>query len=262
MTLPPNLLLIVPHGSYYIPPQWQERLTSPYIQQRMQRYFSDFATHYLAEGLLPREQLVMAEYSRALGDPNRAPDSDSLFREVDFSGVGVWHQPLTDEDKTTLLDTFYHPFHTELRTKLTTLESEHDHVYVVDLHDTGEVMLMPDPSMNYPRTNFTMPLVNLGTCHGQSCHPVTAQRFADALSHEFQTQTLIDTPFAGGYITQHYGAQWNQSHVPEHRFRREVIQLELHRGLYMDESAQEVNLDRLTVVCDSLRRALAALCSA
>lgn len=56
-------------------------------------------------------------------------------------------------------------------------------------------------------------------------------------------------PYAGGYITEHYGAP---------AVGRHAVQIEINRALYMDE-ARMVKLDRATALSESLTAAAAAL---
>jgi N-formylglutamate deformylase len=76
-----------------------------------------------------------------------------------------------------------------------------------------------------------IPDIVLGTGFGHACRPafleLTERTFVDA-----GFSVAVNTPFAGGYTTHHYGAP--DAHV-------ECIQIEIRRDLYMDEKTIKPN---------------------
>ena len=68
--------------------------------------------------------------------------------------------------------------------------------------------------------------VVLGDCHGTACsHHVmaTAERSLTDMGYDVHR----NTPFSGGFVTQHYGQPGQGVHA---------LQIELNRGIYMDET--------------------------
>ena len=67
----------------------------------------------------------------------------------------------------------------------------------------------------------------IGDAYGTSCAPSIAAAL-EAHLRELGFRVGRNTPYAGGYITTHYGQPPRRTHA---------IQLEVARGLYMDEKA-------------------------
>ena len=65
----------------------------------------------------------------------------------------------------------------------------------------------------------------IGDRHGTACAPELSQNAARLL-RELGYSVEINKPYAGGFITQHYGRPQKGLHA---------IQVEINRGLYMDE---------------------------
>jgi len=90
--------------------------------------------------------------------------------------------------------------------------------------------------------------VVLGDGYGTSCAPnVTA--FVESSLIELGFTVRRNDPYAGGYITRHYGQPRNKVHI---------LQIELARSLYMNERAMEKTVN-FAAVAEQLRQFLAAL---
>jgi len=82
------------------------------------------------------------------------------------------------------------------------------------------------PSINLPTENGDRADVVLGDRYGTSCDPA----FLDCIDYELRLlgyRVLRNKPYAGGYITEHYGTP---------SMGRHALQIEFSRGLYMDET--------------------------
>ena len=69
----------------------------------------------------------------------------------------------------------------------------------------------------------------LGDAHGTACSPRVA-RAVEGLLRGLGYQVRRNDPYAGGYITRHYGCPRDGVHA---------LQIEIGRDLYMDESRIE-----------------------
>jgi N-formylglutamate amidohydrolase len=65
----------------------------------------------------------------------------------------------------------------------------------------------------------------LGDCHGRACAPEIVEA-ARSLLAKRGFAVAINTPYAGGFTTGHYGRPGA---------RRHALQIEINRALYMDE---------------------------
>ncbi len=94
------------------------------------------------------------------------------------------------------------------------------------------------------------PDVVLGDAHGSACAPAITRFVEQALRAEGYVVRRND-PYSGGFVTRHYGQPRRLVHV---------LQLELARGLYMDEARIEKlpRFDRLRGEVSALIARLAA----
>jgi N-formylglutamate deformylase len=90
----------------------------------------------------------------------------------------------------------------------------------------------------------------LGDAHGTSCTPRFTRMVEETLSR-MGYRTRRNDPYAGGYVTRHYGCPREGVHA---------LQIELARSLYMDEQRIERRPGLLALQRDlgSLIAALAA----
>jgi N-formylglutamate deformylase len=110
------------------------------------------------------------------------------------------------------------------------------------------------PSAPAPR-GLPMPDVVLGDVHGTSCAPpITA--FVESRLGQLGLRLRRNDPYAGGYITRHYGRPRDGVHV---------LQIEFLRALYMDEAAFQKSAafdglrTKLTAFLASMAQAAAVL---
>ncbi len=90
----------------------------------------------------------------------------------------------------------------------------------------------------------------LGDAHGTSCSPQLVRLVERSLAALGYTVRRND-PYSGGYVTRHYGRPREHIHV---------LQLEVARGLYMDEARIE-RIERFALVQRDLTRVLTTLAS-
>jgi N-formylglutamate amidohydrolase len=66
----------------------------------------------------------------------------------------------------------------------------------------------------------------LGDCHATSCDKIVIARAERAL-RDLGYAVARNTPYSGGFVTQHYGRPGDGLHA---------LQIEINRALYMDEA--------------------------
>jgi N-formylglutamate deformylase len=112
----------------------------------------------------------------------------------------------------------WEPYHEALRGLIGDTVAAFGACLVLDCHSM--------PSAPAPRAG-KLPDVVLGDVHGTSCAPaVTA--FVDRKLSQLGLNLRRNDPYAGGFITRHYGRPRDGVHV---------LQIEFLRSLYMDEAA-------------------------
>lgn len=185
--------------------------------------------------------LLLADVPRAYLDLNRAPDEldpaliEGVRRTMHnprvSSGLGVVPRVVAngraiyrgrlplDEARRRLRDC-WHPYHGALQALL---ESTHDtfgESILIDCHS------MPHEAIENARgPGGKPPDVVLGDRFGAAASP----EVVEAIESVFVAAGLRvarNSPFAGAYVTQHYGRPSRQQHV---------VQIELDRALYMNE---------------------------
>lgn len=115
------------------------------------------------------------------------------------------------------LSSIYKPYHARLRAELARIKSRFGHAVLIDCHS------MPSP-LRHDGGAGRQPDIILGDVHGCSCGPALT-RSATALLEQRGYHVAHNQPYAGGYITAHYGRPFAGMHA---------LQIEINRNLYLD----------------------------
>jgi N-formylglutamate amidohydrolase len=152
----------------------------------------------------------------------------------------IYDQRIPVDDALRRIETLYKPYHRALRRLFTKMHRDFGAAMLVDCHS------MPSSSGHKderPRPEFV-----LGDRYGTSCVGVVPETVESTLRSLGYTVSR-NKPYAGGFITEHYGNPSAGLHA---------IQLEINRGLYMDERRYERtgHFDRLAADLETLARRL------
>lgn len=112
----------------------------------------------------------------------------------------------------------WQPYHAALVELIETTRARFGHCLLIDCHS------MP----TYPPGGLVADMV-LGDAHGTACGP-RITRLVEAFLIERGYRVRRNDPYAGGYVTRHYGRPRERIHA---------LQIEIARALYMDEAAIE-----------------------
>jgi N-formylglutamate amidohydrolase len=189
--------------------------------------------------------LLAATFPRAFCDANREPweldpamFADSLppwvnttsarvgaglgtIARVVASGETIYRGKLPFAEAERRVRSFWQPFHETLEALITGTRAMFGSCLLVDCHSM--------PSQGTSRTGGKTTDFVLGDAHGTACNPLVTQFIERALV-ELGYVVRRNDPYAGGYITRHYGRPRERVHV---------LQIEIARELYMDESRIE-----------------------
>ena len=136
-------------------------------------------------------------------------------------GQEIYRERLSVDDALGRIEALYKPYHRALRRLFTGLHREFGAAVLVDCHSM--------PSNAGQRDERARPEFVLGDRYGTSCVDVVADVVEQTLREQGYTVSR-NKPYAGGFITEHYGNPAAGLHA---------IQLEINRALYMDERRYE-----------------------
>lgn len=208
--------------------------------------------------------ILAARVPRACVDLNRAPDELDPALIIGASrratnpriaaGLGVIPRVVAEgraiiEGKLPLAEAesrlaiYYRPYHTRLRSLLDSQRALFGRAVLFDCHSMPHDALASAPTVWGRRPN-----VVLGDRFGASCE----RWLIDAATEAFRSAGFAvarNAPFAGGFITQHYGRP---------REGIQALQIEIDRSLYMDEARIERSRD-FDQTASMIRRVVADL---
>jgi N-formylglutamate amidohydrolase len=146
----------------------------------------------------------------------------------------IYARRLPVEEGLRRIDTLYKPYHRALRRLLQTTQRRFGIAVLVDCHSM--------PSNQTTREDTPRADIVLGDRYGTSAAPA----FIDAAERVLRQRgysVARNKPYAGGFITEHYGNPAGRCHA---------LQIEVSRGLYMDESRIERSAGLAMVAVDLL----------
>jgi N-formylglutamate deformylase len=155
----------------------------------------------------------------------------------------IYDQRLSVDDALRRIENLYKPYHRALRRLFTRMHREFGAAILIDCHSM--------PSTTGPKDDRPRADVVLGDRYGTSCVGVVAETIESVL-RGIGYAVSRNKPYAGGFITEHYGNPAAGLHA---------IQLEINRGLYMDERRFERSdgFDRLAADLETLADRIAAI---
>src|SRR5580692_4890639 len=136
-------------------------------------------------------------------------------------GQEIYSERIAVDDALERIETLYKPYHRALRRLINKAHRAFGTVIVVDCHSM--------PSVGVSRDEPRRPDVVIGDRYGTSCAPVLADTVEQTMSR-LGYSVGRNKPYAGGFITEHYGNPASGLHT---------VQLELNRAIYMDERRRE-----------------------
>ncbi|MBL1405795.1 MAG: N-formylglutamate amidohydrolase, partial [Rhizobiales bacterium] len=209
-----------PHsGRFYAP----EFLAASRLDHATIRKSEDFYVDELFETVVPLgAPLLKANFPRAWLDVNREPYEldPAMFdgplpnftntRSIRVSGgLGtiakivaegefIYNNKLQPEEGLNRIETLYKPYHAALRQLLAKSVNRFGHAVLIDCHS------MPSHNTRLIRSNSQRVDFVIGDRYGTSCSQELTHAAADFL-RDLGYSVSINKPYAGGFITEHYG---------------------------------------------------------
>jgi N-formylglutamate amidohydrolase len=144
----------------------------------------------------------------------------------------IYDQRIPVDDALRRIEGLYKPYHRALRKLMTRVHRDFGTAVLVDCHSM--------PSTAGPKDERPRADIVIGDRYGTSCVSVIADTIEVTLRERGYTVSR-NKPYAGGFITEHYGNPAAGLHS---------VQLEINRGLYMDERRFERSKTFSTVAKD------------
>lgn len=165
----------------------------------------------------------------------------SIARVV-AEGQEIYRRKLTYAEACARIEGAHRPYHAALQTLLAEAAAAHGFAILIDWHS------MPAAAARAAGRERACDMV-LGDRFGAACAPLVTSR-VEAELQSLGHRVVRNTPYAGGYTTEHYGRPGRQVHA---------LQIEINRGLYLDEAAltPTAGFARLKADVEQLTRALA-----
>jgi N-formylglutamate amidohydrolase len=163
---------------------------------------------------------------------------------VAAEGREIYARKLTFAEAQVRIETGHQPYHAALTVLIDEAVAAHGFCILIDWHS------MPSAAARQPVTarNGKGCDIVLGDRFGAACAPIltlTVERELEAMGYA----VARNTPYAGGYTTEHYGRPRAKVHA---------LQIEINRALYLDEMTLEPTegLAKLTADAEALTRRL------
>jgi N-formylglutamate amidohydrolase len=145
-------------------------------------------------------------------------------------GQEIYRTRLPVDEALRRIEWLYKPYHRALRSLVTRTARSFGHAVLIDCHSM--------PSSSISREDAAKADIVLGDRYGTSCAGILTD-LVDVALRARGYSVVRNKPYAGGFITEHYG---------EPALGRHALQIEINRSLYMDERsmAKKAGFARLT----------------
>jgi len=250
----------VPHAGAIYPASFlaSSRLDAVALRRSEDAFVDELFTSVMELGA----PLMTAHFPRAFLDLNREPyELDSRMFDgrlpsfantrsmrvagglgtiprIVADGQEIYRSRLPVDEALHRIEWLYKPYHRTLRNLVRRTSQLFGHAILIDCHSM--------PSSSVSREDGVKADIVLGDRYGTSCATLLIDLVEAALRGRGYT-VVRNKPYAGGFITEHYG---------EPALGRHALQIEINRALYMDERSM-AKKTAFPVLADDLTQAFA-----
>ena len=191
---------------------------APLLAARIPRSFIDL--NRAADELDPA---VIEGIARSAHNP-RVSSGLGVIPRVVAGGRAIYRGKIALAEAEARITRYWHPYHAALRSLIDTTHAEFGEAILIDCHS------MPHEAIEtHARPGQPKPEVVLGDRFGAAAGYEVVERVEAAFANA-GLRVVRNAPFAGAYIAQAYGRPSRRQHV---------VQIEIDRALYMNESRVE-----------------------
>jgi N-formylglutamate amidohydrolase len=189
-----------------------------FIHARFPRAYLDLNRHAfeldpkLFAGQLPRF---------ALRETVKVKSGLGVIARVVAEGRHIYAGPIELKDALARIQRLYYPYHAALRGVIRDTRSRFRYAVLIDCHSM--------PSSGVPGHVASRPDFVVGDRFGKSCDAALTRLFCAELE-ALGYKVAVNSPYAGGYVTDEYGKPQEGVHA---------LQVEINRALYLDEDRVE-----------------------
>ncbi|MBX9862130.1 MAG: N-formylglutamate amidohydrolase [Hyphomicrobium sp.] len=232
-------VLCSPHsGRTYTPAFLAQSRLDPLTLRKSEDCFVDELFQGAAQLGVP---MISARFPRAYLDVNREPYEldPELFADplpdyancqsvrvvgglgtiarIVADGEEIYHSRLTVDEALARIEKLYFPFHTALESLIEATRAKFGHAILIDCHSMPSAQMAQSSA---PRPDFV-----IGDRFGAACDPRLTRFLRDTIAAAgYDVQ--LNRPYAGGYITEHYGRPYRGV---------QAVQIEINRARYLNE---------------------------
>jgi len=183
---------------------------------------------------------------RSRGANPRVAAGLGVIPRVVSEGRVIRQGKISAEEAENRLETWYRPYHAALQKLISETRAQFGRCLLLDCHS------MPHEALIHARApGGLLPEVVIGDRFGASCDRSIVEQVVEAFrAADFRVG--LNSPFAGAFVTQHYGRP---------SFGQHALQIEIDRRIYMDETRVEP-LSCFDEIRQRIDRALAEVCQA
>ena len=229
-------ILSIPHSGETIPNEFEQFLSG---DTRAYQEDVDFKVNELIDIKKLQEAgiaVLVAHVHRVCVDLNRAESNCVLFWKENTQGKKLVVKDPDEEQTRHFIESYHRPYFETLKAALQDLEKRKTGlVSMVDLHSMPsrptEYHMKQNPNQKTHRPDFCV-----SDRKGKTARPEFIHFFNDQLiksGHE----SYMNDPYVGGYVTEYVD-----------QFRTNNIQIEIKRGIYMDEVNKTLIPEKVAVL--------------
>jgi len=251
-------LISIPHSGERVPEEtpWLHGLPEPILMCDVDRFVDRLYRPVLLLMNIPH---VVTEWHRFVVDLNRLPDDvdpesvvgsgnkpgsfwNGLHWVRTTRGTKIMPGPIPMELHNQLVERYFQPFHQEVRGIFDGYRKQGaKEIYHIDAHSMPSMGTSAHKDPGQKRKDAV-----ISDCEGTSC----SKQFRDLVIGAYEKAGLsvgYNFPYGGGRVTQTYGKPAQGQHT---------IQVELNRGLYMNEETKHWDADKAGSLIGKLTQAV------
>lgn len=243
---PPYIgILSIPHSGEAIPEEFKN-----YLVEDLEILSRDVDTgvHELVDIPALNEAgiaVIKANIHRVCVDLNRAEDVCVLNWRQNSRGENLVSADPDDEARGLLCQKYHAPYYEMLKALINELSLTRDRPSFIDLHS------MPSKATAYhlkinPDQEIERPDFCLSDIEGKSCEKAFIDFAAGELAKSYP-KVYQNNPYFGGHVTRHVDASFPEANN---------IQIEIKRGIYLDESKRQLDRSKVEKLRPVLTEAL------